>query len=192
MLVTGTFSRRRLALIFVVTGFLLWWLVSNALNPLRLRLSERFTARGDGYFVALDYPDAVKEYDHALSLNPKNAQATTDRAMAEKATTDPQAAKSFFTAHAMSAELDKLNRAQATFTSAKKALEAGVALYATADYGYARYPLETAVKLDAQYPEAWDYLGLDYQKLAATDSAYTAKAADAFKKRDLLTPNYIK
>ena len=160
--------------------------------PIKSSLSARYLAKGDTLFVDQDYLDAVVEYSRALSYEPNNEVAAHNRQMAEAASTDVVRAKPFFEAHGVNDVLVKLAEAEVAYPTPKAALTEGVKLYTAGEFAYAQYPLQRAVHLDPSYPEAWNYLGLTYEELGKIDVEYTKMAVEVFKKRDSLTPKYIK
>ena len=185
-------SRRRSLSIFVIALALLYTLVQAILVPIKSKLSARYLAKGDALFVDQDYQDAVVQYSYALSYKANNVTATRNRQMAEAASTDIVKAKPFFEMYGVSEPLEKLSEAQIAYQDPKEALTEGVKLYAAGEFAYAQYPLLRAVQLDPNYPEAWNYLGLTYGELGKRDQVYSKKASEALKKRDILTPMYLK
>lgn len=191
MFVTGKISYRRVGSILLVSSVLLWILLNQVQQPIQERISDRYRLRGDSYFAALDYAEAQNQYRLALKYNPHNQLAQQELDMAAKAAVDLTAAKPFFEGHNLQEPLSKLHEAQRTFTDAKAAVVAGVGYYNKGEFVYAQYPLQQAVTLDPEYPEAWHYLGLTYQELAKSDFSYQHKAQECFDKRDALTPKYL-
>jgi len=191
MFLDGKLSPKRVGAILLISLALLYVLILQVQAPIRHTLSERYRTRGDAYFANLEYAEAQKQYNLALDYDPNNQAAKTALTMAEKAAVDLTAAKPFFQDHNVQKPLDLLKEAQKTYTNAKDAVAAGVAYYQAGQFVYAQYPLQQAVKLDPDYPEAWHYLGLTYTELAKTDPSYTAKANDCFQKQNALTPKYL-
>lgn len=182
------FPRAILAIsIGVVLGGVVAWQV---IEPVKGTIAERFRLRGDTYLVEQNYDQAISEYQKSLHYNSQNQVASHNLQLAEQGSTDPATLKEFFSEHNQTEEVKKIEAAQTLYTNPKEALAAGVTLYEQKDFAFARYPLERAVALDPQYPEAWNYLGLDYQELAKENASFRAKAAAAWAKRDSLTPKY--
>ncbi|MBU6389161.1 tetratricopeptide repeat protein [Patescibacteria group bacterium] len=186
------FSRKRSLFILVVAMVLAVLAAWQIIAPIKERVSERYVQRGDTYMAAQDYETAQEEYRKALTVNPRNATAADRLRVAQKAETDIAAVRSFFEAHKIDPVLQKLDQATKPYGSPKYALVAGVRFYQDHDFVYAQYPLQQAVRLDPQYPEAWHYLGLVYTELATFDASYQAKAAAAIKKQNDLSPMYLK
>ncbi len=185
------FSRRRTALILLLSLALAFLILGEVSGPLRQRLSRRYIVRGDAYMVQENFLSAAREYEQAVAYDGSNIDAANRLVQAEAALTDPAAAEPFFAAHQVGSALDRLAQARQPFENPKTALSTGVQLYTEQHYAYARYALERAVQLDEAYPEAWHYLALDYQKLGEIDQSYKSKADEAFKRRDALTPKYL-
>lgn len=187
---TALSVRRSLAILAVgilLAGVILWQLS----QPVKVKVSERFTERGDGYFVAQNFEQAEEEYHKALRYNPENSTAKQNLDLATKAEVDIAAAADFFTQHGVAEVGEKLAVAKKGYTNPKEALKVGVEFFNNGELRFARYPLERAVQLDPDYPEAWHYLALTYQEYAKNDAQYKQQAEDAFKKRDSLTPKYL-
>ena len=185
-------SRRRSLSILVTALVLLYVLLQAVSKPIKSRLAARYLAKGNALFVDQDYQDAVVQYTRVLSYEPNEEDAVRNKQMAEVASTDIAQAKPFFLEQGVGEVLVKLAEAQAEYPTPKAALAEGVKLYAAGQFSYAQYPLLRAVRLDPGYPEAWNYLGLTYEELGKLNTKYVKKAADAFGKRDALTPMYIK
>jgi Tfp pilus assembly protein PilF len=185
-------SRTR-AFLIVLVGLLLGVLLILEISiPFRQKIAERHVERGDVYLVAQDFDQAALEYRQALSYDSSNQPAIQKEKLARKGGTDIAVLKDFYEEHFVTAVLSNLAIAQKEYEKPKESLEAGVSFYEKGEYVYARYPLERAVRLDPEYPEAWHYLGLTYQELSKEDSSYSQKAAEALEKRDQLTPRYLK
>ena len=75
----------------------------------------------------------------------------------------------------------------------KDAVALGLKYLAQGDFAYARYPLEQAIQLDPNYPEAWHYLAQTYQELAKYDIAVNAITPATAKTRilDTLSKEFI-
>ena len=181
----------RLSLIFLVAIFIAILVGGKAWLVINQRIAERFVERGTSYLIAQDYPAAAQEYQKALRYNSQAIEAEQDLAIIHISQIDIAQAKSFYVEHKVTSVLQKLSKAQATFTNPKQAVAVGVQFYANQDYVYAQYPLQQAVNLDPGYPEAWHYLALTYQKLGKIDSSYTKKADEAFLRQNELTPKYL-
>ena len=162
-----------------------------ALKPVKLKLAERYESRGDTYFSRLQFKDAVGEYKQALQYDPQRVGAANNLRMAQFSESDLKAGLPFFQSHNVTEVVSLLNEALRPYPTPKESLAEGVKLYSIGRFAYARYPLERAVQLDPEYPEAWNYLGLTYQELAKDEPGMKGKAEDAFKKRDSLTVRYI-
>lgn len=184
-------SGRRSLLILVIGTTLLLVVLYQAAKPLQRVISERYMARGDSLLLDLKFSEAQTEYDRAIRLDSQNIAAMDRLQIAQSAVTDIFSARNFFFDHGKTDLVNKIDSATTSFNSAKAALAAGVGLYNQQEYRFARYPLENALKFDPNYPEAWHYLALTYDQLAKEDNSYLQKAADARKKRDLLTPLWI-
>lgn len=187
----GTVSSRRALVILSLSGILVALMMAAVLAPARKQISKRYLIRGDKYLVAQQFEPARREYQQALDYDPDNATARQMRDLAQKAPTDIALARDFFQARGVVAVTEKLDQAQQKYSHPKDALQAGVDFFQAGEFVYAQYPLRQATKLDNGYPEAWHYLGLTYQELAKKDSSLQALADEAFKRRDLLTPNYL-
>jgi Tfp pilus assembly protein PilF len=187
----GDISRRRglaiIAVACVLAAVLCWQLAV----PLRERISARFVSRGDSYMQSLDFINAAEEYKKALRYVPDNEVAAERERQAKISLTDIAQAKSFFEVFQVTSVLGKLAEAEGPFYYPKDALTEGVKLFVGKEYVFAQYPLQRAVALDPEYPEAWHYLAQTYQKLGEIDPAYRAKAVEAFRRRDTLTPLYM-
>lgn len=189
-MVPEAYSFRRSVVIITVTVLVCalvgWQLVTWA----RPFLATRYTERGIAYVKAQQFSQARAEFERAESFGDSSAHAWKEKA--SQAPTDPRILTTEWTAWGITAVTEKLHQATQPFATPKQALTAGVALYDAGEFAYARYPLEQAVTLDSEFPEAWHYLGLTYDSLAALDSSYTAKAQEARVKRDALTSRYLK
>ncbi len=161
------------------------------IKPVQQRIADRYAVRADADFVAGQYAQAQANYTKSLSYNPELESARTNRALAEQASTNPNAALSFFAQHNAVIQLGQLQEAMQQFADPKQALIEGVKLYQAGSFSYAQYPLKKATELDPQYAEAWNYLGLTYQELAKVDSSFTERATSAFAARDHLTSKYL-
>lgn len=188
--VSPTFSTRRSCLILVLATALLALVLSQLLEPVRHWAGDRFLARGDADFIAHKYDEAQEEYKRAWHTDGNNTVAREREKLAQSAIGDIASARSFFVDHGDTETVEKIDRATSDYATAKEALAAGVEFFAQGDYAYARYPLEKAVAMDAAYPEAWNYLGQTYEKLALVDATYRDKVQDAFAKRDALTAKW--
>jgi tetratricopeptide (TPR) repeat protein len=184
-------SKRRGIVIILLSLALLAVIINHFLSPLRQSLSDRFVSRGDSYMQSLDFPSAAKEYHKAVSYVSSNNEAATRERYASIAQVDIAAAKPLFEELHIDNVLNILDQAQANFPNPKEALKEGVLLYSEKKYVYAQYSLQKAIQLDPEYPEAWHYLGLTYQKLGEIDPDYQNKSLAAFRKRDALTPTYL-
>ena len=185
-------SAKRTAVIFLVGVALGGLVVWQASIPIRNRIATRYVERGTTYLVAQEFSSAAKEYEKALDYNIDNQEAFTYLRLAKEGPVDIAKLKQFYQTHHVESVLDKLDLAQQSYETPKKALEAGVGFYEAHEYSFAQYPLLRAVQLDPEYPEAWHYLGLTYQELAKMDVRYQERAVQAFAKRDNLTPKYLK
>jgi Tfp pilus assembly protein PilF len=185
------FGARRSAAVFLVAMSILILGGREAARPARHLLSERFRQRGDTYLNSLSCDEAVREYRRALRLNPENSSAQRHLSYALAAPTDIKAARPFFAATGNTTVLQKLDKAEREYPTAKSALTAGLELLAGGDTVYARYPIEQAVRLDENYPEAWHYLSRVYGELAGEQAGFRTQAEEAVKKRDSLTVKYI-
>lgn len=170
---------------------LLGVIMNHFLSPLRQTLSDRFVSRGDAYMRSLDFPAAEVEYHKAVSYVSGNSVALSRQRYAAVSQTNIADARPLFEELHVQSVLVTLDQAQAEFKDPKEALREGVLLYTQKEYVYAQYPLQKAVQLDPEYPEAWHYLGLTYQKLGEIDPNYQVKSREAFRKRDSLSPAYI-
>jgi len=159
--------------------------------PIRIAVAKRYVTRGDSYFVHQQFDLAEQEYQSALKYDGKLTEASTREAIAANASTDIAAARPLFVELGQTDEVNAIDQATVAYTDPQKALAGGVAFYNNAQYALARYPLEKAVQLDPNYPEAWNYLALTYDQLAQSNATFQAKAKDARTKRDALTPKYI-
>lgn len=187
----GTFSVRRTMLIFLVAMSFIFLLVSEMLKPVEGKISDRYLTRGDQYFVALDYDKARGEYEKALEYNSENLLAKDHLKLVEIAPVDIAKARDFFVEKDSGEMVEQIDLATTEFAPPKEALAVGVAFYQKGEWALAQYPLQKAVGLDSQYPEAWHYLGLVYERLSTLDSSYSGRAKAAFAKRDELTPEYL-
>ena len=172
------------ALLLLATPFVL--------KPVKLKLAERYESRGDTYFSRLQFKDAEGEYRQALQYDPQRVGSVNSLRMAQLSESDLKAGLPFFKAHNITEVVNLLNDATMPYPTPKESLEEGVKLFSVGRFAYARYPLERAVLLDPEYPEAWNYLGLTYQELAKEEPGMKGKAEEAFNKRDSLTVIYIK
>ncbi|MEI6477533.1 MAG: hypothetical protein WCO52_00910 [bacterium] len=181
---------RSLAIIGIglAIGVVILWQVAI---PFREKVAARYVERGDAYLVVQEFDSAAGEYQKGLDFDRHNAQAAEGLRLAKLGPVDVAQLREFYISHNATTVISQLDNATKSYPNPKSALQAGVDLYAKHQYNYARYPMQSAVKLDPGYPEAWNYLGLDYQKLAEWDASYTTKAEEMFKKRDALTPNYL-
>ena len=185
------FSARRSCAIILIACVFLYLLFLHSTPPFRQLVAQRFIVRGDRYFIALHYDEAEREYLKAEQADAQSAAATDRLRLVRLAETDIVNARSFFEDHHVDNVVRKIDEATAQHSTPKEALTAGIALYQSGDYGYARYPLEEAVQLDPKYPEAWHYLALTYDKLAEVNASYRDKAKDARAKRDALSPAWL-
>jgi len=184
-------SRRRVVGIIVVSAVLAVLLAYEVVTPIRQAVSTRFVDRGDTYMVSLEFDQAKAEYREALRYDAQNGLASQRLSLAEVAPADIAQAKGFYQEKGVASVIQKLDKAQQSYTDPKQAVLGGLYFYTNKDYVYARYPLEQAVQLDPGYPDAWNYLALTYQQLAKLDPSYEAKATEAFRRRDTLTPKYL-
>lgn len=175
-------------LIGLIIGFLVVWQFSI---PVRHRLAERQIDRGDVFLLAQDYSGATVEYQKALSYEKTNTEAEHRLELAKEGPVDIVKLRQFYLDHKDLEIVTKIDQATKSYTEPKEALKAGVELYSAKEFVYAQYPIQEAIRLDPDYPEAWHYLGLTYQQLAKIDPNYTEKAADAWEHRDALTPKYL-
>ena len=185
------FSARRsvaIMLIGLALGAIVLW---QALQPVRRQIAGRYVDRGDSYMENRDFDLALDEYAKAQDFDPSSSEASSRIALAKEGEVNIAALRSFFASHGKPDLVKEIDAATKTYSQPKDALEAGATLYTAQEFALARYPLEEAVMLDPGYPEAWNYLGLTYKELAFYDASYNAKAAQAFAKRDALTPNYL-
>ena len=167
-------------------------LINQAAGPVRHALANRYLARGDAAFLSEKYDKANREYKKALHYNPVLTEAETNEVYAAEAPTDIAKARPFFEEHQAIDVLKKLDKATAPYDDPKEALKVGVEFFKAGAFVYARYPIERAVQLDSQYPEALHYLSQTYEKLAEFDASFRDKALDAARRRDAITPNYLK
>lgn len=191
MRISPTLPRFRAVLILVIS-FALGGLISwQVIQPVYRRVSDRYVVRGDA-FLASGEPEAAEvEYRDALKYNAKNQLAQQRLILAETVPVDIAAGRGFYEEKGVAAVVQKIDKARTAYARPKEAVQIGLEFYTNREFVYARYPLERAVQLDPEYPEAWHYLGLTYQELAKTDPSFQAKAEEAFRRRNLLTPNYL-
>lgn len=173
----------------LILGFLILWQV---LIPYRHRLAERQVARGDIYLIAGQYSEAGDEYKKALTYEDSNPEAINRLRLTKEGPVDIRQLRDFYDQNGLELVVQKIDAATKSYPNPKSALQAGVDLYSAKDYVYAQYPIETALGLDPDYPEALHYQGLVYRELAKIDAIYSQKAAESWKKRDALTPKYLK
>jgi Tfp pilus assembly protein PilF len=181
----------RAALIVLLAAALGVLLLLQAARPFRHIIAQRYVVRGDSAFLAQNFDGAAQEYDNALRYDASLSGIAERRSLALNAKGDIASARSFYAAHNDTEITGKIDEATQTFSDPKAALQRGVTLFVATEYSYARYPLEQAVALDPKYAEAWHYLAQEYEKLAATDHVYAAKATDAYATRDRLTSKYL-
>lgn len=181
----------RVLLIFVIALVLIVTLIYQLGAPLRHIFANRFLERGDTFFSSLEYDSAEREYDKALLYDKNMTLAADHLALVKEAPTDIAVARDFFAEKGRREVVDRIDAAKEHFTDPKKALETGATLYQQGQYVYAQYPLQTAVTLDPEYPEAWHYLALTYDHLAKENARFREKAVEARAKRDALTPRYL-
>lgn len=186
------FSWHRSLLIIVVGLLLAGIIVLQAAQPLRQDLAQRYLARGDAFFAAQNYDQAENEYQRALRYNSQLSLAQDNLDLVQKATTDIVLSRQFFADHNRSDIVQKIDEATQTFGQPKDAVKQGVHYITQGDFVYARYPLEQAIKLDPNYPEAWHYLAQTYQELAKYDPSFQTMANAAIKRQNILTPQYLK
>ena len=180
------------SLLIIVLGFLIVCILAwQASLPIKRALAIRYVARGDTYMIQNNYNRAVQEYQSALKNDSQNAEALRKETIAVEASTDIASARDLFQELGQTSMVTKIDQATKPFDSPKAALQAGVSYYQASEYSLARYPLETALQLDPNYPEAWHYLALVYDKLATYSSVFKDKATDARSKRDALSPLWI-
>ena len=185
------FSKARSFSIFVVglaLGLVVLW---QLVQPVRTVIANRYIVRGDTYMNTQDFDLASGEYAQALKIDPDNSLAQSRMQLAKEGPVNIAALLPYYQAQGIGNIVSAIEAAEQPYTDPKKALQAGANLYASDEFDLAQYPMQEAVKLDPGYPEAWNYLGLDYQQLASYNSSYTAKAKQAFTKRDNLTPDYL-
>lgn len=187
----GTFSIKRIMLIFLVAISLIFLLVNEMLKPIEKKISDRYLMRGDQYFTVLNYTKAEKEYQKALEYNSGNLKARQNLDLVKVAPIEIAKTRDFFVEKGVSEMVKQIDLATTDYTTPKEALAVGVAFYEKGDWALSQYPLQKAVSLDSQYPEAWHYLGLVYERLSSIDSSYSERAKAAFAKRDELTPEYL-
>ena len=184
-------SARRSAAALLVGTILLVVLLMTASAPLHRIIAERYRTRGDLAIAALNFDQAEQDYQRAVQLDGRNLLASERLHLANSAEADIAAARPLFVELNQNDVVTKIDAATASFPDPKTAAAEGLRLYNVNDFRFARYPLETAVRLDPGYPEAWHYLALTYDKLAVYDATYRDKAATARANRDRLTPRWI-
>jgi tetratricopeptide (TPR) repeat protein len=187
----GNVPPKRSALIFFLSTVVVVLLLLQAATPFRRSISQRYTARGDSYMKEQEFDLAVTEYQRALRYDGNNAEAQSHLTLAQKAPVDIAVAKDFFVQNHVQSVLDRLALAQKPYTDPKEALRVGAQLYQDKEFVYAQYPIQRALLLDADYPEAWQYLSLVDVELGKFDKAYVEKGKAAARRRDALTPKFL-
>ncbi|CAN5126424.1 hypothetical protein BH11PAT4_BH11PAT4_0890 [soil metagenome] len=183
-------GRRSCATIFfglILLSLLLW----QAIPPVQKLMSSRYTTRGSEQLTSLNFSEAVASFTRATSLDEGNVLARKQLLLAQAGETDISLLREYMSEHGRMDIVTKIDEATYPYATPKEALAAGIAYVLARDYVYARYPLELATSLDANYPEALHFLALTYDALAEFDASYQEKAAQVREKRDLLTPKWI-
>ncbi|HSI20138.1 MAG TPA: hypothetical protein VLA04_00285 [Verrucomicrobiae bacterium] len=183
------FSARRTTAIFVVAFAILWLLGYQVFAAIRPQLAERYTNRGVEYLKTQNFPAAAREFRRAQEL--KSPDAERWLTLAESAPTDPRELDGFWRESHIDPVVRLLDESGGPFTSPKAAVTAAIRLYETGEPEYAQYALEKALEADPDYPEAWHYRYLTYEKLAAENAKYRKMAEEARQKRDQLTSLYL-
>lgn len=180
---------------FLVLGLgliLILLIVNQAIPPIQKYVAKRFFERGNTYMLQLKFTEAKEEYQKALRLDGSLTEAAKYLQEAKLVTTDPSAARPFFTAQKATAWLETLDQAETEQTSPKEAVQAGLALLNAGKPALGRYALEQATRLDAEYAPAWYYLSKCYGELARLDpefqTEYQNKADQALAKQKALAP----
>lgn len=184
------FSAKRSCAVIVIAGIVIFILVLEVLQPIKLSLANRYVNRGNSYFLSHNFERAEQEYSKALKYNSKHATALHRQAIADQAQVDMAAARSTFIELNDPESVAQIDQATQVFKSAPEALLAGVQLFQSAQYNLARYPLAQAVQLDPGYPEAWHYLYLTYAELGALNADFAKEEEAAKAQRDLLSPRW--
>jgi len=185
-----TFSTRRSCLVLILAFALLILVLSQLLIPVRHWAGQRFLARGDTLLAAQKFDEAQEEYKRAWHTDGNNSEARGREVLAREALTDIAQARDFFQQRGDTVMVAKIDQATEPYATPKEALSVGVQFMEKGEYSLARYPLQLATELDPEYPEAWHYLGLTYEKLALLDANYRVKAQEAMTRRDALTAKW--
>jgi Tfp pilus assembly protein PilF len=185
------FSWRRSCAIVFIGAAILSILAWQASLPIKRSVAERYVKRGDTLVVQHKFDEAEEEYASALHYNGSSEVAAERKRLTELTSTDIAAARQLFIDLDQADIVAKIDTATAAYNKPKEALEVGVKFYEASEYSLARYPLEKATELDPAYPEAWHYLSLVYDKLAAENTDFRPRADDARAKRDALSPRWI-
>ncbi len=185
------YSAKR-AILILLLGIALPALIAYQLGlPIRMWASDRFVMRGDAYLAARQFDQAQAEYRRASRVYDLNAAAVDRLSLATVAATDPRVARSFFAEQGNTSLVRMIDEATEQFVTPKAALTKSIELAEVGEYALARYPVETALTLDAKYPEAWHQAYLVYEKLAELDARFRPKADSARAARDALSPNWL-
>lgn len=184
------FSTRRSCAILLIGGIIIFIIAYEAVQPLRRHIASRYLLQGDVAFASLRFDDAAAAYNSALSYNKNLTEARERRALAEIAPADIAQARPLLSKLGASEYVARIDEATEPYATAPEAYVTGVHFYEQGEYGLARYALERATSLDVRYPDAWHYLYLSYDKLAAEHVEYRAKAEAAKEQRDRLTARW--
>jgi Tfp pilus assembly protein PilF len=185
------FSKRRSCSIVLLGAVILAILAWQASKPIKEAVAERYLARGDVFMTQRKFDEAQAEYEKAIRSNTTLVKAHERQEIAAEAATDIAKARAVFSELNQTSMVEKIDQATATFTKPKEALKTGMDFYTAGEYALARYPLEQAVQLDPAYPEAWHYIALTYDQLAASNASFREKAQAAREKRDALSPQWL-
>ena len=127
-------------------------------QPLRRKVSERFRLRAEAYLAVREYDLAYTEWQKSLKYNKNNSQTKKQLELAKDTVLDLSQGLDFFeTKNPQLAK--KIKNSQKEYPQAKAAIEA--VLLNTNEPELALLPLSQAVKMDQEYPQAWQV-----QKLA--------------------------
>jgi hypothetical protein len=191
------FSVKR-GLLVIAIGALLPLLIAYAVQPSYASwIGNRFSERARTALVAGDFVSAQSDANQAITYAKRAADtqaiaiATELAELSKKGSTDPEVLRDFWVANNAHANLDRLQFAQEQLDDPVVLVQRAESLRQSGFAAYGQYSAIRATEIAAEYPDGWDHLSVIYDELAGSDPVYSAKAAAARQRRDVLTPRWL-